>query len=124
MPRIYNQKVVRDSNECTRNGWKYDTDVVPCKFDSCEYPGDITIKDENNTIVPLGQQEGVEMFKCTDETVFNLEDPNNLEFSTTLKGTVCDFRCKAGYKTMMPNGVSEIICYLANKPHWLWTTVQ
>ena len=40
-------QVVKGYNTCSRNGWTEDTDLVPCLFESCEYPGEI---DEDNPI--------------------------------------------------------------------------
>jgi hypothetical protein len=34
----------------------------------------------------------------------------NLENGYILKGSVCDFRCKEGYKSMLPTESTELVC--------------
>ena len=34
-------KSVSDSNVCSRNGWVESTDLIPCLYESCLYPGEV-----------------------------------------------------------------------------------
>ena len=76
-------------------------------------------------IIPeIQDQEGVEFFGCTDEKAAIVENMSKLKDLTMLRGTTCEFSCKSGYKTMMPHRASELVCYLKNKPHILWTLIN
>ena len=70
------------------------------------------VLNKTQKIIPKTQdQEGVEFFNCTDEKAFLYEEGHAelLPQTTTGRGTVCEFTCKPGYKTMMPDRLGYLV---------------
>ena len=107
-----------DTNVCARGGWVNPLDMIQCITQYCDYPTFLPQSD----VEPrnLTAEEGVDLFACSDPQAF--DSGQNLRTGYARRGEVCEFRCKEGYKSAMPNDRHEMICVGRGSPlTWLAT---